>query len=556
MLSHLSIRNIVLIEKLDLEMSKGLGVLTGETGAGKSILLDSLGLVTGARADSRLVREGTEQATVTAAFDLPVDHPACRLASEQDVDVEGELILRRTLTKDGRSKAFINDQPVSVSLLRSIGEQLVEIHGQHDERGLLNAAQHRSLLDAFGQLSSLLDKTTRSWREKEAAREKLERARIELEAARQDEDYLRHVVQELDLLAPQEGEEEALASDRTLLMNAEKISSEVKDAADMLANRGGVDAIINGALRKLERVADKAEGHLDEVIEGLDRAVTETMEARNALARAMNEIGGDPERLEEAEERLFALRAAARKHNVTVDDLPQLLLDLQEKLQALENTDAHLKQLEVTAGETEKAYVKAANELSAARQKAASKLDKLVNDELPPLKLEAARFSTQVDTDMDLFAGPEGADRVEFQIATNKGSRPGPLIKIASGGELARIILALKVVLARQGSAPTLIFDEVDRGVGGAVADAVGERLARLSDDSQVLVVTHSPQVAARGSRHLHISKASSNAKDAPVTSVKPLEKDGRREEVARMLAGAQVTEEARAAADRLLERV
>jgi DNA repair protein RecN (Recombination protein N) len=552
MLSGLSIRNIVLIERLDLPLEPGLCVMTGETGAGKSILLDALGLTLGARADASLIRHGTAQATVSAEFCLPADHPAQALVTEQDIPAGDSLILRRVLSGDGRSRAFINDQAVSVGLLRQIGGLLVEIHGQHDERGLLNPAGHRALLDAFGGLAeeaTALRSAYETWR---AVEEMLARAQADVASAQAEESFLRHAVEELAALAPKAGEEERLAEERALMSHAEKVMAEVAASLALVAGDDGAETRLSAALRHLDRAADKAGGLLEGAIAALERARVEAQEAADALQSAGEALQFEPQRLETIAERLFALRALARKHGVAVDELETLQQSFLARLVATEDTQEMIGQRERMARQAREDYLAAARALSDRRQAAAERLDAAVNAELAPLKLDKARFRTRIDRVSDQDAGPEGIDRVEFQVTTNPGAPLGPLIRIASGGELARFILALKVALAAEGAAGTLVFDEVDRGVGGAVADAVGERLARLADRAQVLVVTHSPQVAARGRHHWRISKQATED-GTTVTRVEVLDAAARREEIARMLAGAEVTEEARAAAQRLL---
>ena len=552
MLEKLSIRNIVLIDKLDLSFERGLCVLTGETGAGKSILLDSLALALGVRADAGLVRAGTDQGSVTAEFSLIPSHPV--FSSLGDIDVEpGEpLILRRMLGSDGRSRASINDQAVSAGLLRNVGETLVEIHGQNAERGLLDARGHRALLDQYARLEKEVIVVGRHYETLQKANEKLERAVREIEQARVDEEYLRHIVEELSELAPEEGEEEALAVHRSNLMHAEKIAEALRDAEKALTEHGGVENRIRSATRVVERVIEKASGKLDPVLESLERAAIEMAEAQGVINSVAGDLDMDPVGLEVVEERLFALRAAARKHKCEVAALPKLLESFVARLKAVEEGDREIESLRAAAAEARKKYVAAASALSQNRKAAALEMDRAVMAELEPLKLGAATFTTDVSELPDENWGSHGFDKVAFLISTNPGSAAGPLIKIASGGELSRFMLALKVVLAQAGSAPTLIFDEVDRGVGGATADAVGDRLRRLAEDLQVLVVTHSPQVAAAGEAHWNIRKSEVN--NATVTSVDRLDQEERTEEIARMLSGASITEEARAAALSLIE--
>jgi DNA repair protein RecN (Recombination protein N) len=554
MLSTLSIRDVVLIDRLELEFPNGLCALTGETGAGKSILLDALGLSLGARADARLVRHGADQAVVSAGFDLCAGHPARELLREQGLD-EGDpaVLLRRLLNSDGRSKAFVNDQPVSVGLLRRVGEALVEVHGQFDNQRLLDPAAHRMLLDAFGGLAAEADDCAAAWRAWRAAAEAGAGAEAELAQARRDEDYLRHALEELTALSPRAGEETELAHRRALLMNAEKLGQAIGEAAGELAGsgqRGAVEAL-RAALRQVRRVADKVEGRLDPALGALDRALSEAMEAQALLERAMVDADLDPRQLEHVEERLFALRALARKHAVPVDDLARLQQDFAQRLATLEDGGHVVARLREEEAEASRHYSAAASRLTAARAAVAGRLDAAVAGELEPLRLGKARFVTRIEALEEREWGPHGRDRVTFEVATNPGVPPGPLARIASGGELARFTLALKVVLASADPVPTLIFDEVDAGVGGAVAAAVGERLARLARDVQVLVVTHSPQVAARGDHHWRIAKTIGNS-DAR-TRVEVLDAPGRKEEIARMLAGARVTAEARAAAESLL---
>ena len=555
MLIGLAIRDIVLIERLDLVLGPGLCVLTGETGAGKSILLDALGLALGYRADAGLVRHGAAQGSVTASFDLPAAHPAYALLAEQGLAAEEGLVLRRVLQADGKSRAFVNDQPIGVGLLRRLGDLVVEIHGQNDEQGLLDAATHRAMLDLFGGLDGDLAAVGQTYETMHAASAAAAAAEAESSKARADEDYLRHVSAELAALDPQPDEDAILAADRLRLQNGEKLAGAVQDAEAALDEQGGVASRLRLALRALERMADKAGGHFDAAIATLERALNETDEAAAAIVAAGRALDLDPRRLEQVEERLFALRAAARKHNVPVDQLVPLREEFDRRLAAIDDGGARLAALQAGAKAARISYVSAAEKLRAARQKTATRLDKAVARELAPLKLGAAKFGTLLQPLEESGWSSAGMDRVQFQIATNAGAPAGPLSKIASGGELSRFMLALKVVLAGQGSAATLVFDEVDRGVGGATADAVGERLAKLASDMQVLVVTHSPQVAARGAMHWRIAKEDRKAGRATstVTTVVPLDAGARQEEIARMLAGATVTAAARAAAASLL---
>lgn len=551
MLTSLAIRDVVLIEALDLEFGPGLGTLTGETGAGKSILLDALGLALGVRADSGLVRAGTGQAVVSAAFDLAVGHPAFALLTENGIDFEpGEaLVIRRIVKADGGSRAFVNDQPASAATLRELGGMLVEIHGQHDDRGLINPKGHRALLDAFGRLDvATVAAAHAAWRSAEQA---LETARADLENAARDREWLDHAVDELSRFGPEPGEEATLAAERSDMQKGAKLADDLEAVnAHLDGSQGGL-AALRQAARRLDRIAAE-HPLLGEALEALDRAVIEASEAEDRLAAAAEAMRFDPARLEAAETRLFELRALARKHRVDPDSLAALRDELAGRLDRIEAGDAGLSKLESDARIARQAYEKASEELSIARRAAAQRLDIAVANELAPLKLDAARFRTVVETLPESGWSAAGRDRVEFAISTNPGAPFAPLIKIASGGELSRFILALKVALAEQGSATTMIFDEIDRGVGGAVADAIGERLKRLSKDAQLLVVTHSPQVAARGVNHWLIAKSHDGL--VTRTGVRPLDPAERQEEIARMLSGAEITAEARAQAVRLLE--
>jgi DNA repair protein RecN (Recombination protein N) len=552
MLTALSIRDIVLIEKLDIALDRDLTVLTGETGAGKSILLDALGLALGARGDSALVRAGAERGVVTAAFSLASNHPALVLLREQGIDTEGELVIRRIQSADGPSRAAINDQPVSLNLLRQIAGALAEIHGQHADRALVDVAAHRQLLDAFGGLEAESEEVAVLWTTAAAAEEALRDHRERMARAEAERAYLEHAEEELRALAPVAGEEALLADARQLMMSSEQFAGALGEAEEALAGDGTSVARLNAALRKLERRREQAGGRLDAVCAALDRVLAEIGEAERALAEAHVSFRFDPRELEKSEERLFALRAAARKFKCTVDTLADVRERVSRDLQALGDGGAQLKALERASAGARAAFDAAAERLSNKRRKAARSLDKAVMAELPPLKLERARFAAAVETDAGK-PGAHGIDRVEFMVAANPGTPLAPLMKVASGGELARFMLALKVILASRGSAPTLIFDEIDTGVGGAVADAIGARLARLAENLQVLAVTHSPQVAARAAQHMLISKMEEVAGKRMVTRVQALSAQSRREEVARMLSGAKVTEAARAQADELL---
>ncbi|MDO7834886.1 DNA repair protein RecN [Sphingobium sp. HBC34] len=554
MLTALAIRNVVLIEALDLEFGAGLSVLTGETGAGKSILLDSLGLALGARADSGLVRNGEAQASVIAAFEAPAaDHRATALLVDNGIAIEpGEpLLIRRLVKADGGSRAFVNDQPCSAALLRDLGGSLVEIHGQHDDRGLLNPRGHRALLDSYGRCDTAAVATAHAgWR---AATDALAQARTIVANAARDCDYLTHAVEELRKFAPEPGEEATLAEARATMQKGARLTDDLAIVNDCLTGSDGGLAQLRQAARRLDRIAGE-EPLLTAVLEALDRAVAEAGEAEDRLAEAAEALSFDPARLDSIETRLFDLRGLARKHQVQPDDLAALRDEMAAKLAAIEGGEEHIAALEKDVAAKAATYRAAAQALSGERQMAAARLDAAVAAELAPLKLDAARFRTIVaQTDEGQWSA-HGMDRVEFEISTNPGAPFAPLAKIASGGELSRFILALKVALAERGGADTLIFDEIDRGVGGAVADAIGERLARLAQSNQILVVTHSPQVAARGAGHLLIAKSSDGT--VTRTGVHALDDAERREEIARMLSGAEITAEARAQAERLLERV
>ena len=558
MLANLSIRNVVLIDQLDLSFEAGLCTLTGETGAGKSILLDALGLALGFRAEKTLVRAGADQAAVTAEFRLAGGHPALVMLSQQGMDAEHNLLLRRVLGGDGRSRAFINDQPVSVGLLRAVGSMMVEIEGQFAEQGLLDPATHRQTLDTYGDITAVAETTAAawcSWCEAVAAHEAAAR---NLEAALAREAELRHHLSEIEALDPKAGEEAELDDLRSLLGHAEKLAEALNAACTEIegeASSGrGVEDSLNTARRHLEKVANKAPAQLKPVLDTLERAALEVTEALALLHDFGGQLMSDPTKLQEIEDRFFALRDLARKHSVTVDDLPRLREDLAAKLEALAGGDENLDRLAEEVRATRDAFEAACNELSNKRAAAAKQLDRSVAAELPALKLEKAVFATRLDVLDEAQWGEHGAERVSFEVATNPGTPPGPINRIASGGELARFMLALKVVVANSGTAATLVFDEVDSGVGGAVAAAVGERLSQLGEGRQVLVITHSPQVAARGASHLRIIKEGKEPTDTVVTLVDALDATARREEIARMLSGKRITDEARAAADSLLQ--
>ncbi|MDF2097209.1 DNA repair protein RecN [Aquibaculum arenosum] len=556
MLVSLAIRNVVLIDQLELAPDAGLGVLTGETGAGKSILLDALGLALGARADSALVRHGSDQASVTAAFEIDHEHPALAHLREQDFALEEEaLVLRRVLSADGRSRAFVNDQPVSVGLLRALGERLVEVQGQFAQHGLLDPATHLGLLDAHGGLRAQAKALEGHWQDWRAAERAFAEAQAQLEQARRDDSFLRHALEELDELDPQEDEEERLAEERRFLMHGERLSEALNVAATALGGDGSdtAERALAMAQRALDRVADKAGGRVDELMGALDRAVAEVNEAQAQVSSLSADLEFEPGRLATVEERYFALKEQARKHGCEVQELPQLRRVFAERLEALDSGETHLAGLKAAVENAREAYLAAAGEISDKRGAAAESLQAAVQAELAPLRLDKAHFFCRVQRRDEEAWGPQGIDRVVFEVSTNPGAPGGPLAKIASGGELSRLLLALKVVLAEASPVTTLIFDEVDSGVGGATAAAVGERLARLAEQRQVLVVTHSPQVAALGRYHWQVRKET--AGESTVTRVVPLDAPERQEEVARMLSGTQITQEARAAAGKLMAR-
>lgn len=556
MLVSLAIGNVVLIDRVDLVFGSGLCVLTGETGAGKSILLDSLGLALGMRANAGLVRGASSgnHATVTATFVPEPGSAVHALMDEHGLEIteEGEfLILRRTVDSAGRSRAFVNDQPVSVSLMRQIGEALVEIEGQFATQGLMDTANHRAALDSFGGLHDLHRQVADFHEIYRKAQTDLERAEAQLSKAREDEEFLRHAVDELRTLAPQPDEESQLADMRALLMHGEKLVEAIKTADTALTTGDGVEDRLGSAIRALTRHTEAAQGRFDPILDALERATDGIADALTLLRRVMAETEPDPKRLDDCEERLFALRAAARKHNVAVSDLPVLQEKLSARLATLEDGGAELIELKKARDEAYGKFITAAESLSKKRKMAAASLDKAVALELPPLKLEKAVFTTVVERRPETEWGANGLDRIHFEVSTVPGVPGGPLARIASGGELARFLLALKLVLQTANAVSTLVFDEVDSGVGGATASAIGERLARLAEDVQVLVITHSPQVAAFGAYHLRVAKEESG--EDIVTVVEDLKKPERREEIARMLSGAEITEEARAAADSLI---
>lgn len=552
MLVALAIRDIVLIDRLDVEFAPGMTVLTGETGAGKSILLDALSLALGGRGDSALVRQGASQGDVTAIFDIGPEHPARALLAESGIASEGDLILRRVQGAEGRSRAFINDQPVSAALLRRIGGTLVEIHGQHDDRALVETTVHRSLLDAFGRLEAESAAVAAAEAEFRTARTAVSELEGKIEAARAEADYLRASVETLTALDPQADEEEALAESRQQMMRAEKIADDINEAYEIVAGSASPIPTLSSLIRRLERKAPESAGLLDDAVAALDRALMALDDAARALETAVAATEFDPQALDRAEERLFALRAEARKHSVAVADLPALAERMAADLAALDSGEERLGELKEAARAARARYDAEAAALSTKRRTAAALLEKAVNAELPALRLERAAFSVAIETDTDRIS-PVGTDDVVFVVRTNPGTRPGPMMKVASGGELARFLLALKVSLADRGSAPTLVFDEIDTAVGGAVAEAIGLRLAQLAERVQVLAVTHAPQVAARAGSHLLVAKDARKRGAEVVTDIARLDQKRRREEIARMLAGAVVTDEARAAADRLI---
>ena len=552
MLLGLSIREIVVVDRLDLAFRPGLCVLTGETGAGKSILLDALGLALGKRAEAGLVRDGAGEAAVTAEFAVGENHPAQAILREAGLDGEGEtIVLRRLLRADGRSRAFVNDEPASVGLLRQLGDSLVEIQGQFEQRGLLDPANHRMILDAFAEDAGGTAAVGAAWRKWHAAGLAQDEAARRVAASRDQEDLLRHHQAELDALAPEPGEEDHLAARRTLLQSAERIAETLSEAIGEVTGSAGAQAALARAARRLERARDRAQGLLDAAAAAVERAANETDEALSVLEAVARNLELEPRELETVEERLFALRAAARKHQVAVADLPDLRAAIAARIAAIEAGADSADSLARATAAARLDYASVAERVSRARAAAAERLDAGVAAELPPLRLDKARFRTVITALGEAEWGEHGTERVHFEISTIPGAPFGPLARIASGGELSRFMLALKLVLAGTSSVPTLIFDEVDSGIGGAVAAAVGERLQRLGTSLQVLVVTHSPQVAARGAHHWRVAKRLSER--STVTSVEELDPDTRQEEIARMLSGRTVTAAARAAAASLI---
>jgi DNA repair protein RecN (Recombination protein N) len=548
MLAALTVRDIVLIETAALEFAPGLNVLTGETGAGKSILLDALGLAAGGRGGGRAsVRPGAAQGSATAVFEPSVSNPAHALLAGQAIPVASEIVLRRTLSADGRTRAFVNDEPVGVAFLRDVGAGLLEVHGQADDRGLFDVSTHRGMLDAFAGHTALLRETADTFTAFDRARTVLAELRAIASAAAADADYVLHAVQELSALGPEEGEESKLSADRALLMNASRIAEDVGAASDLLNGERGAGASISAALKRLSRMSEEARKASALAEQALDQAYNALEDARRELDSLSARLDFEPGQLEKTEDRIHALRAAARKYGVSPDALPRVLHELELKRDALDSSGGRTKDAEADVAATRAAYLEAAGRLSKSRIAAARKLETAVAGELTPLKLSHARFRVGFETLGDEMAGAGGLERVTFEVATVEGAAFGSLTKIASGGELARFSLALKVALAEASPPAALVFDEVDRGVGGAVADAVGERLQRLAQTTQVLLVTHSPQVAARAERHFRITRSGDK------TKVALLDDEARAEEVARMLSGAIVTEEARAAARRLI---
>ena len=547
MLRHLDIRDMLIIDRLELAFQPGLNVLTGETGAGKSILLDSLGFVLGWRGRAELVRQGAEQGEVIAEFDLPEDHGAWDVLREAGFAYDDALILRRVNSKDGRKTAWINDRRVSGEILRAVSETLVELHGQHDDRGLLNPRGHRQLLDDFAGLAGQRDKVRAAWRALSRAKSDLEAAHARVAELKEEEDFLRHAVGELDSLAPQPGEDADLDQQRRRMQAAEKIGEDISKAYEALG-LNGAEGMLGDATRWLSDAAGQADGTLEAPLAALDRALADLSEAQSGVEACMDALSFNPHELEQVEERLFAIRGLARKHNVLADELGTFADGLRGRLAALDRGASDLADLSAAVKAAQATYDGAAAKLTEARTKAAAKLDRAMAKELAPLKMERAVFATEVAAS---DAGPDGVDEVAFTVATNPGAPAGPIGKIASGGELSRFLLALKVCLTGADSGLTLIFDEIDRGVGGATADAVGRRLSQLAGQGQVLVVTHSPQVAALGDHHWRVEKR--QTKDATLSTVVGLAEGDRIDEIARMISGDTITQEARAAAKALL---
>ena len=556
MLTGLSVRNVVLIERLDLDFSSGLTALTGETGAGKSILLDSLGMATGARSDRGLIRTGTDKAQSSASFELPSHHAVWRVLDDQDIDFDPneDLTLRRTLNRDGRSRAYVNDQAVSVKLLAQIGGLLLEVHGQHDGRGLLDSTTHITLLDQFGGHDATLKAVKAAYSDLQNSQNALDELLTLQSKAGDDRDFLTHAIAELDRLDPRQGEDAELAQQRKFLQGAEGALTELTAARQALGEDGAFEDRLSTALSGIDRLRTKFENTesaaakaLETAAQALERAMLETQDAREAVNLAAQAFDVEPRRLEETEKRLFALKAAARKYDVSVDALITKRVQFADELDAVDSVVVNIEAARQKAEAAKAAYDKAATRLSKARQKAAKSLDSAVAKELPPLKMERAQFKTDIQT---VAPTMRGVDQVSFLVSTNPGTAIGPLQKIASGGEMARFALAIKVALAGKNDA-VMVFDEVDQGVGGAVAAAVGKRLARLSKHAQVFTVTHSPQVAACANHQFRIEKSSKG--ETTTTSVMSIGDQDREEEIARMLAGETITQEARAAARQLI---
>lgn len=552
MLVQLSVHNIVLIETLDIHFTAGLSVLTGETGAGKSILLDALSLALGGRGDASLVRHGAAHGQVTAVFDVPVLHPVRQLIRENGFDDEGDIILRRVQSSDGRSRGFINDQVASVALMRHIGRQLVEIHGQHDDRALVDVATHRQLLDAFGGLEDETENVRQCYRVWHECEGRLQQQRLKIENAMREAEYLRSCVEELEKLDFQVGEEESLSFRRADMLKLEKIATDIKEADDLLSGQKSPIPVLSNLVRRLERKIPEAQELIAPVVKSLDEALCALATAQEGIEAAVQALDFEPDELERIEERLFALRGFARKYQVSADELVQLRDKMNAELADFEEAQITLTRFEDEAGQAKKNYDTFAQGLSIKRREVAKHLSESVMAELPALKLEKAEFIVEMQSDVERRSA-EGIDRIEYFVRTNPGTRAGPMLSVASGGELSRFLLALKVVLSDHGSAPTLIFDEIDTGVGGAVAAAIGQRLQRLSERIQVFAITHAPQVASKAHSHFLISKVENDDKGCFVTAIHKMEEHERAEEIARMLAGEQITEEARAAAQKLL---
>ena len=554
MLARLSIRDVVLIDQLDLEFSVGLTILTGETGAGKSILLDALSLALGARGDGDLVRHGQSQGQVTAVFELPPGHAAHAVLEGQDIEIGDELILRRVQFADGRTRAYVNDQSVSAQALRSLASALVEIHGQHDERALTDASTHRALVDSYGRLDEPVEAVRNAFAALRDVERALEAERSRLTAAEADADFARHAHDELTRLDVQTGEEEALATRRQSMMQGEKVAADIREAHDQLSGQASLLPALLSVSRRLQRRMPQAPALIEPSVKALDEAIEAVEGASLAIEQALVDCAFDPHELERCEERLFTLRAMGRKYAAPIENLPALAQKYADDLALIDAGREEVARLEAAVAGARKAYHDVAARLGEGRERSARALERAVTEELAPLKLERAQFTVDLRSDRTLVSA-SGYDRAEFLVQTNPGSRPGPLMKVASGGELSRFLLAMKVCLAERGTAPTLVFDEIDTGVGGAVADAMGQRLARLSQRAQVLAVTHAPQVAARAHSHFRIAKSDASDGDRVVTSVSRLGVGQRREEIARMLAGAEITREARAAAVSLIEK-